>query len=272
MKNKNILIIVVVLLVAAIFLLPKLSNQFVITGTETMARTSATSVNAGETIDVTYTVNSVSGKWAASIVDTLICPGYTNQEKRAVMISDESSIKVIQFVLPNQEGLTCTLTGNYQFGNQTIKTFPTQTITTKVSVAPITFSSFTSTITGKSFTGTLTWLGGASPYNIVVSNWGDSSSDTISSITTKSRVLSHTYTTAGTKTISFCINDNNALSTNYCGTKAITITQTCLTPADTNCDGVISRDELGIYIVKWINNEVSRDSLGTVIQGWAASS
>lgn len=270
MENKSLIIIGALILVA-IIILPKLNNSFVITGSETMSRTSATLVNAGSTMDVTYTVNTVTGKWAASIVDTLICPGYSNQEKRAVMISDDSSTKVMQFVLPNQEGLTCTLSGSYKFGNLTIVNFPTSTIKTKVSVAPITFSSFTSVITGKSFTGTLTWLGGASPYTIVISNWGDSSSETISSVTTTNRVLSHTYTSSGSKTISYCINDGNALSTNYCGTKTITITQTCLTSADTDCNGVISRDELGLFIVKWINNEVNRDELGIVIQGWAAS-
>jgi hypothetical protein len=48
-------------------------------------------------------------------------------------------------------------------------------------------------------------------------------------------------------------------------------TKACLTIADTNCDGTISRTELGIYITKWLNDEVSRDILGTVIQSWASS-
>jgi hypothetical protein len=48
-------------------------------------------------------------------------------------------------------------------------------------------------------------------------------------------------------------------------------TKACLTVADTNCDGIISEAELGVYITKWLNDEVSRDVLGTVIQSWAAS-
>lgn len=49
----------------------------------------------------------------------------------------------------------------------------------------------------------------------------------------------------------------------------------CVAPvcgtADIDCDGVISRTELGTYVIKWINNEVSRDSLGTIIQKWITS-
>lgn len=74
----------------------------------------------------------------------------------------------------------------------------------------------------------------------------------------------------------------------FCGTEKIgtcksdilTITKDCsipLTteiicgPGDTDCDGIIDRTELGILITKWINGEVSRDSLGTAIQMWAKS-
>ena len=38
--------------------------------------------------------------------------------------------------------------------------------------------------------------------------------------------------------------------------------------ADTNCDGIISRDELGSFITKWINNQVTRDELGEAIVLW----
>jgi len=42
----------------------------------------------------------------------------------------------------------------------------------------------------------------------------------------------------------------------------------CNTNADTNCDGIVDRDELGVYIIKWIDNQISRDELGEAIQAW----
>jgi hypothetical protein len=43
----------------------------------------------------------------------------------------------------------------------------------------------------------------------------------------------------------------------------------CKTSSDTNCDGLISRDELGVAITKWINNQISRNDLGSIITAWA---
>lgn len=39
--------------------------------------------------------------------------------------------------------------------------------------------------------------------------------------------------------------------------------------ADVNCDGIISRDELGVQITKWTNNQITRDELGMAISSWA---
>lgn len=46
------------------------------------------------------------------------------------------------------------------------------------------------------------------------------------------------------------------------------IQSTCNTSADTNCDGIVDRTELGIYITKWINNQVTREELGQAIVAW----
>jgi hypothetical protein len=54
-----------------------------------------------------------------------------------------------------------------------------------------------------------------------------------------------------------------------CVTGSSSCSSSCKTEADTNCDGTISRTELGIYITKWLNDEVSREVLGTVMQGWS---
>jgi len=44
--------------------------------------------------------------------------------------------------------------------------------------------------------------------------------------------------------------------------------QVCNTFADTNCDGQVTRDELGVVIDDWINGQVTRDELGVAISAW----
>ncbi|MBU0959118.1 MAG: hypothetical protein KKB31_04190 [Nanoarchaeota archaeon] len=46
------------------------------------------------------------------------------------------------------------------------------------------------------------------------------------------------------------------------------VPQSCNTDADTNCDGIVSRDELGNFITKWISGAVTRDKLGEAIVAW----
>lgn len=43
----------------------------------------------------------------------------------------------------------------------------------------------------------------------------------------------------------------------------------CNTAADTDCNGSVDRTELGAFIVKWINNQATRDELGQVITAWS---
>lgn len=42
----------------------------------------------------------------------------------------------------------------------------------------------------------------------------------------------------------------------------------CNTLADTNCNGIVDRTELGVYINSWIAGSVTRDNLGLAIQAW----
>lgn len=44
--------------------------------------------------------------------------------------------------------------------------------------------------------------------------------------------------------------------------------QNCNTFADTNCDGTVSRAELGTAITQWISNSISRSQLSIAIQAW----
>lgn len=48
-------------------------------------------------------------------------------------------------------------------------------------------------------------------------------------------------------------------------------TPICNTEADTNCDGIVDRSELGVYITKWLNNQITRTKLGEVIMAWVSS-
>ena len=48
------------------------------------------------------------------------------------------------------------------------------------------------------------------------------------------------------------------------------VTPVCKTEADTNCNGIIERSELQVYIDKWINNQITRDVFGNTIQLWAS--
>ena len=59
----------------------------------------------------------------------------------------------------------------------------------------------------------------------------------------------------------------------YCSAGCVTGSFVCNTPvcnteADTNCDGVVDRSELGVYITKWLNNQITRTKLGEVIMAW----
>ena len=176
MKKQNNMWVIVVIAVLALFLLPKYGLYFIITGAETITREYDPVVEAGASPGIKYKVSGASGDWAASILDTLKCPGYPDITKKAVIISDAgSSLIVTGYNLPDENGITCTLEGNYMFGDKPIKSFPTQII----------------------------------------------------------------------KTVS------------------------CSTEADTDCDGIISRSELGEYISKWLSGQITRTKLGESIQIWA---
>jgi hypothetical protein len=68
---------------------------------------------------------------------------------------------------------------------------------------------------------------------------------------------------------------NNCGSTLSCGScssgqtcTSQGICRTCRTSADTNCDGIVSRDELSVSINQWIAGSITRDQLGEAIQAW----
>jgi len=60
----------------------------------------------------------------------------------------------------------------------------------------------------------------------------------------------------------------SASDTTRCCVGGICETQPCNTDADTDCDGIVSRDELGVSITQWINGEITRTKLGEIIVAW----
>ncbi len=109
---------------------------FVITGEETVKRSYTSIVDAGSIVNVMYKVEGASGQWGVSIIDSLSCPGHTGVSRKIVMISTEGTLKSVSYQIPNEEGLTCTFGGNYQFGDKMFKTFPSQTILTRI-ITPV---------------------------------------------------------------------------------------------------------------------------------------
>lgn len=188
--------IIVILVVVGILLGAKFGLfDFIIIGSETISRSFPSEVTAGSSVTITYSVSGASGKWAASVIDLLMSckdkdgnlipidltdpTGWKGDVTRKfVMVSTEGTTTTQIFPMPNVEGVTCNLQGNYKFGDKAIKNFPTQIIKTKI---------------------------------------------------------------------------------------------ICLGEADTNCDGIVDRTELGVYINKWIAGTATRSKLGQVIMDWVSS-
>ena len=105
----------------------KLNNTQVVTGSETMTRTSNSQVNAGSTFDVTYTAVGATGQWGATIIEDVT--GCTPAYKETLFIHDtgDANTKSVTYTAPSSG--SCTFTGNYQFGSQSIKTFTSKTVT-----------------------------------------------------------------------------------------------------------------------------------------------
>ena len=131
-KNNEGIIAIVVLLVVAGFFLQSSPGLFSITGDEVIERTtSSNSVNVGSTFQVIYTASSTSGAWGASIIDTVTggCkfPDGSNQLK-TVMLSTDGNSKTITVTTPSSQG-SCSFSGDYQFGSESIKDFNDKTVT-----------------------------------------------------------------------------------------------------------------------------------------------
>jgi len=98
-----------------------------------MTRTAPTTVTPNSQFDVTYSVSN-TGDWGASIVD-LVSGGCKfpdgSSEYKSVMLSVDGSTKTIKVTAPSSG--SCTFTGDYKFGTDSIINFPTKTVFVEVS-------------------------------------------------------------------------------------------------------------------------------------------
>jgi hypothetical protein len=249
-KNDGILIFLgIALIIAALFYFkPFGTNIFAVTGSETMTRTVPASVERGSSFSLTYTVAGASGSWGASIIDNL-AGGCTfpsgGTQYKSVMLSEDGLTKTITIQAPASVG-TCTFTGDYKFGNFSIITFPSKTVS--IVCTPVwSYSSWTTCTPACSWTGK----------DVCLASFSDSSTQTRTATDSQS---------CGTTT------GRDALSQSCTATCSRTVPKSAVAPnADTDCSGAISRTELGVAITGWsaTTPTISRDELGLAMQAWA---
>ncbi len=130
-KNNLIFVIIGILIVLALGgLIQKQYGIFAVGETSTMTRSVPTSVSPSSTFQISYSVSGVTGKWGASITDS-VNGGCTIDGKTSlnfVMLSDLPNPLVYTVTAPSSG--SCTFhNGDYKFGTESIVPFPDQTIT-----------------------------------------------------------------------------------------------------------------------------------------------
>ena len=227
---------------------------FVITGQETVIREFPNEVDAGTNQGIKYVVKGASGKWGVSIIDALSCPGYSGISKKTVIISDAGSSLIVFYQLPDKGGLTCTFSGNYQFGDKMVKTFPSQTIITREKC----------NLEGDSCGGPSNLPSGKPCcVGFDCQNFQCVKTATCSSGQTKCGIVGNINVNGD---VYYTCVDGTFKSqgkvVGKCGYSQ------CQSGADSNNDGAISRSELGSYINKWIAGTKTRTTLGKSIMEW----
>ena len=241
--------VIAVIFIAGAFY-QKSAPLFAISGQETMTRTaSKTTVNPNEQFTITYTAQGTSGSWGATIQDSVSggCQFPAGTTYRDIWISDEGNTRTVTVTTPSSG--SCTFSGDYKFGNFSIKTF----------------SSLSISICQKATCISL---------NKQCGSWSDNCGGTLSCGTCQYGSCDSTgkcvCNPICTRPLDLCI-ESSTISNNCGGTCTGSWTVTRNTPADINCDNQVSRTELRDYGLKWINAQISRDELGTAIQAWSST-
>ena len=242
-KNKNWIWIVAIVVGVYMFSKGGLGGigQQAMTGSETMTRTGPSSVNAGNPFSLTYTAVGTSGTWGASIEDS-VTGGCTFPSGAAtyktVMLSEDGTTKTITITAPASG--SCTFTGDYQFG-----TFPIAVLNPySISVCVASCTCASTTCTG----------------NTCSNGCGGNCAGTKAPVCTRPSDLCIE---------SLTVSNGCLLTTGSNGNCAGSWTVTKKTSADTDCNNIISRVELGTAINDWVAGTFSRADLGTAIMSWA---
>ena len=119
------LIIIGIIVIAAIFIIPKLTTNFIITGSETMSRSSSVqSLVPGSTFTLTYTALGTSGDYGASVVDA-VSGGCTPSNLQFVLTSPATTYQV---TMTAPSSGSCTFHGDYKYGTFANKPFTDLTL------------------------------------------------------------------------------------------------------------------------------------------------
>jgi len=221
-----------------------------ITGLEIITRTAPPQVLPGESFTVNYLVTGASGKWGATVEEAVSggCVFSISGEQKTslafAMVSDLPNPLTYTVIAPSSG--SCTFIGDYMFGSSSIVQFPNAIVTV---CQP-------STCVGLGY--------GCGTYSDNCGGTLSCGSCTAPDVCTSGQCVCQ----ADCGVTRWALEDDCATTmSDGCGSTCTrTVTQN--TGADTNCNNIVDRAELGFYITDWVNNIINRISLGNAIQAW----
>jgi hypothetical protein len=252
MAKKDIWIILAVLAVVGLlfYFKPFGTNIFAVTGSETVTRSVPTQLEKGATGTLSYTAGGVSGSWGATVLDavsggcTITVSSLQKTSLQFAMLSDLPNPLTYTVTAPSATG-TCTFTGDYKFGNYSVKPLMGSSSISIICTPVWSYSAWSTCAPACSWTGK----------DPCLASFTDSSTQTRTATDSKN---------CGTTT------GRDILSQSCSATCSRTITKSLIAPnADTDCSGVVDRTEVGVAITAWVGSTLSRDEVGLAIQAWS---
>lgn len=121
-KTDNNLILFILIGIVIVLLVGFNTGLFSISSESSIIRTIPNSVLPGQTFEVTYSTSS-TGKWGASIQENITGGCYIDGKTslKFVMMSDLPNPLIYTVTAPNSG--SCTFSGDYKFGSETVKPF-----------------------------------------------------------------------------------------------------------------------------------------------------
>jgi hypothetical protein len=131
MKNGFIYLIIGLVVIFLVFNTMKSQS---ILGSETMTRTIPATVQPNAEFSVTYTSIGTSGKWAATVIDSVsggcLFSGLQVSSVNTYLLSTSGTTKTMTIKAPTSG--SCTFSGTYQFGDKSIGSFQSNIITVSI--------------------------------------------------------------------------------------------------------------------------------------------